>query len=484
MGEIIIIEEYIEKDILRQVKLVEYFYDLKNFEIKTLANNLNVTSETIKRDLSRIETCLSSKIKNIEIKTPVYTINFIPEVSRYELVKDIYNESKFLKVCSRYILGTKDYISIVEHEFISVSKAFQLKKKVEKFLTEHHFFDENSEKYEFNKRFLILSLWMRCDILDDYVNRHLWELSVNFTDVLLKNFSNNLNNREKNFFIKSIYLMLSRTEIETMTIHGYAFDYMSKSIIVDEMKKISHRFFDNIILDRLSNYEYIYMAIIFRIVPYNATNYTVLKMDYEYQRNRIVEMFPQITQLILYFEQDFKVPLLKNIRFEKPLLNFLISALLGTQLFLVDKHHFLSSRELKLKRKMISAFERWRLQEEEEFSFSNIAIERFCIEVSPVLYPKFTHHRFILVVAESEDAHIEYRESIATYIAGTDIVLDDTMYYSLSELPEYYENHIIICEKLLLVDDQKYSHFSIYPISLNYLNDDLKEIFMKIYFNK
>ncbi|MGE4605096.1 hypothetical protein ACEWF9_09720, partial [Bifidobacterium longum subsp. longum] len=70
------------------------------------------------------------------------------------------------------------------------------------------------------------------------------------------------------------------------------------------------------------------MAIIFRIVPYNATNYTVLKMDYEYQRNRIVEMFPQITQLILYFEQDFKVPLLKNIRFEKPLLNFLISALL------------------------------------------------------------------------------------------------------------------------------------------------------------
>ena len=100
-----------------------------------------------------------------------------------------------------------------------------------------------------------------------------------------------------------------------------------------------------------------------------------------------------------------------------------------------------------------------------------------------MLVPQFIHYRFIVVVAENDDSHIEYRESISTYITGTDMILDNAMYYSLDELPEYYENYIIICERHLLNESKIFQNNLIFPISLSHLDTDLKNIFTKIYFD-
>ncbi len=43
------------------------------------------------------------------------------------------------------------------------------------------------------------------------------------------------------------------------------------------------------------------------------------------------------------------------------------------------------------------------------------------------------------------------------------MILDDIMYYSLEEVPEYYDNHIIICERLLLTDSDLLKNNTIYP---------------------
>lgn len=48
------IEDYIEKDIIRQVKLTEYLYDLKILYVKEVAKRLNVTFNTIKRDFLKL----------------------------------------------------------------------------------------------------------------------------------------------------------------------------------------------------------------------------------------------------------------------------------------------------------------------------------------------------------------------------------------------------------------------------------------------
>lgn len=480
----IMIEDYIEKDILRQVKIIEYFFDLEYMNLKELSDNLNVTSETIRRDFSRIETILGDKVKNIKIELSVCQIEFLSEYSHYELVKEIYKESKFLRVCSRYIMGTRDYLSIVEEEFISVSKAFQLKKKVEIFFSQFNYLDEQGSSNEFMKRFLTLSVWMRCDLLDENIDEKCWILAENFTNSLLSSFSNNLSKREFIFFVKSVYIMLSESKKRTLSIPKIAFDYMKKSVITEKISNLVYEFFDEETKKNITLQEIIYLSIIFRMVPYNVNNYTLLKMDYEYQRQRIIEAFPDISQLILSFEREFEVSLIKNIRFEKPLFTFILSNLLETQNFVVDKHYFLSGDRLILRNKITGILNNWKkINGSNKHMLSNIAIDRFCIEVSSILLPQFSQHRFIVVIAENEDAHIEYRESIETYISGTDMILDNVMYYSLEDLPAYYENYIIICEHHLLHETRINENNLIFSISLNYLDRDLKNIFTKIYFD-
>ncbi|HHB0784569.1 TPA: helix-turn-helix domain-containing protein [Enterococcus faecium] len=478
------IEDYIEKDILRQVKIVEYFIDLNSIKLKDLANNLNVTSETIRRDFSRIETILEDKIEEIGIELSICRIKFFPQYTRYDLIKLIYEESRFLRVCSRYIMGIKDYISIVEEEYISVSKAFQLKKKVEKFFSTTNYLTKDNDSIEFKTRFLILSVWMRCDLLDKSIQERLWNLSVEFTNKILNHFSNNLNPREYNFFVKGVYLMLTRSKRQQLDIPLIAYNYMSKSIVFDKMKVLAKEFFSDDFSERISKDELIYLSIIFRMLPYNPRNYTLLKMDYEYQRKRLIGDFPFLNQIILSFEKEFEISLLNNIRFEKPFISFILSSILETQLFLVDKHFFISDSRLDLKNKITKIFSVWENTDNRiKYIISNLALERFCVEVHSLLVPKTNKNRFIVVVAENDDSHIEYRESISTYITGTDMILDDTMYYSLEEVPEYYDNHIIICERLLLTDSDLLKNNTIYPISLSYLNDDLKMIFTQLYFN-
>ncbi|MGS6445922.1 DeoR family transcriptional regulator [Enterococcus hirae] len=48
------IEKYIEKDIIRTIKLIDYIYELKTLSINEAAERLMVTAQTIKRDYNKL----------------------------------------------------------------------------------------------------------------------------------------------------------------------------------------------------------------------------------------------------------------------------------------------------------------------------------------------------------------------------------------------------------------------------------------------
>ena len=70
------IEDYIEKDVIRQVKLTEYLYDLKTLYVKEVAKRLNVTFNTIKRDFSKITAILADYIEYSEITSTTIHLSF------------------------------------------------------------------------------------------------------------------------------------------------------------------------------------------------------------------------------------------------------------------------------------------------------------------------------------------------------------------------------------------------------------------------
>lgn len=89
------IENFIEKDIVRQVKLTEYLYELKTLSVKDVAKRLNVTFNTVKRDFAKINIILEDYIDYHETSSTTIEISFYTAISRYDLIKELYKESRF-----------------------------------------------------------------------------------------------------------------------------------------------------------------------------------------------------------------------------------------------------------------------------------------------------------------------------------------------------------------------------------------------------
>lgn len=164
------IESYIEKDIIRQIKVIEYLFELKKINIQEIADFLEVSRVTIKRDISKI-VIIEPKIQIIKEDASMIEVRFWPDATRYELIKKIYSQSNFLHVCSSYLMGETNYLKIVEKEYISTTKVFYLKNKVEDFFQKVGIMNNSKEfiKDEFKMRLILLTIWMRIDPLEQII---------------------------------------------------------------------------------------------------------------------------------------------------------------------------------------------------------------------------------------------------------------------------------------------------------------------------
>lgn len=122
------IENYIEKDIMRQIKITEYLFELKEIDIQEVADLLEISKITVKRDIEKILS-IDSRIRLIKKNSSTMIVDFWPGATRYELIKKIYEQSFFLRICAMYLKGERNYLKISEKEHISVAKFFSLKKK-------------------------------------------------------------------------------------------------------------------------------------------------------------------------------------------------------------------------------------------------------------------------------------------------------------------------------------------------------------------
>lgn len=89
------IEAFIEKDIIRQVKLIEYLYELEKLTLREVAKRLQVTTNTVKRDFRQISLILEEQIECSTITSTTISMIFNSSFTRYDLIKIIYQDSYF-----------------------------------------------------------------------------------------------------------------------------------------------------------------------------------------------------------------------------------------------------------------------------------------------------------------------------------------------------------------------------------------------------
>lgn len=473
------IEKYVEKDIIRQIKVAEYLFELKRIKITDIADFLNVNKVTIKRDIEKI-LFIEPKIKIVFENASTIEVKFWKNATRYELIKKLYYQSNFLRVCSYYLLGETNYLKIAEKEHISIAKVFNLKKKAEEFFIASGIMDEskNFMEDELKYRTIILTIWMRIDVFNERIDNKLFSNTDQIVRSFLREFDNNLNGRERHFFKLAIYLSLKRKD-KNINIKERDIGYIKKGILYPKIVQILSGY-------DLNDEEILYIAKMYHLLNQNLNNYQYLEIDYEFIRRDFIDKIPEITELIHKFETYFDRELLKDIMFEKPFLRFIISTFLERQMFLVEKHYFLGEQQRNLCPKIEKIMLEWGEKYSIPMNLSNKTIEKFCLQVSEVLLHNSNKKWNVFIVAEDEYSHIAYREWIERKLNTEHIIVNNSLYYSLEDLPVYIDvnSSLVICERTLMNDlDEMIRDSKTFPISLYSINEDLQEFFEYVSFS-
>lgn len=484
------IENYIEKDIMRRVKLVEFLFEMRELSIKETAKRLDVTPNTIKRDFDKLVLYFEDWILYSASNSQTLSVVFSNNLTRYSLIIKIYEESKFLNVCLRYLDGDTDYLSIVENEFVSVAKAFQIKKSVEDFFKHAQIMDEANHFIpdELRYRSVVLSILMRVNFKKIWAVPTTWQQSEHFVEELLTRFTNNINinKREYIFLVVNVYLSLTRSSDYLLTYPHNELQVIRQSVIFDELKKTIVHCFPAEMAEKFTDDEVGYLTAAYRLISLNPPNYLIIKMDHDYERHTIIENSSEIRALIREFEKYFSVNLVGNILFEKPFINLVLSTWQNIQSFLVEQHYYLNDEQLSLNVSIRKILEEWQKQYiHSDLDFTDTIIDKFTSQVSTVLLQKNQQQQVFIVIAEDEFSHILYREHLEKWINHSDKLIDDRMYYSIDELPVYIKSwsHVIICERALLVEHERAQTVPLFPISRSTLSDDLRNILLYSYDN-
>lgn len=381
------IEEYIEKEIIRQVKLVEILYECKELPLKNLSVRSGTSISTIKRDFEKVTSLLKEDIQSSNLNNMYVAIRFHSTCTRYELVKKIYQQSKFLRVCTRYLLGEENYLDIVEQEYVSVTTAFRLKKDVENYLMAAGVLNEDKTCTNDERAFrlTVISIWMRYPFEGGVIVEQELGQSEKLVDELLNDLWNGstVNRREYLLLVLGVHLAINRHQDHPIQeIHGN--EYLRESLAFQNIQKKLSFIFEGVHLEKN---EVLFLTSLYKSIEFNSNSYMVVKMNFQYERDYVIEKQLLIQALIFQFEEAFQIPLLHQIIFERPLILFCYSIWNNLQNFMMYRHHYLNAEQLELKKKVKNVLTEWKDTQwpEEKFTFNELAVEWLTYRISAML---------------------------------------------------------------------------------------------------
>ncbi|MFP3769603.1 hypothetical protein U8U95_07190, partial [Enterococcus faecium] len=231
--------------------------------------------------------------------------------------------------------------------------------------------------------------------------------------------------------------------------------------------------------------EIMFISTVYRTLSYNPPSYLLLEVDYKYQRERLIRNFKSIDILLDLLEIEFKVPLRGNILFELPFFNLIYSSKWELNHFILERSRYLNKDQLGIQKRLKKVLDKWSCYYDGETpNFTDSNIENFCMRISSLLMTgDYKNIIPVLIVAEDAHSHVNYREHIKKWLSDEIIVIDDRLYYSLEEIPQYFysQKNIIICERSLLNKTFTNKEGIIFPITDTTFLEDIKNIMLSIY---
>lgn len=356
------LEHFLEKQIYRQVYICEQLYDLQEINVHDICSVLSVSYATINNDLYNIKENLSDYIESFRKKKNKCSVIFKDGVSIVDIIQIIYSESFFLKALGHFFDGNFTGIELSEMDFISLSKAYDLKKTIMDFFSYYKYVDENNHIHipELDYRYMMLMLieltdWNGCYSHNTNV--------LNFTKDLIEYV-------EKHFFNRK-YTNIDRYLIYRGITIGFLRHEKFPIIFSNEdIKFIKHHPLFKLIVQGINNVydinkfsenEILYIFTLFNCKDYISENVELLLKDCNIEYHDIVLKNQSMYDLKKILEKEFGNELFNSITFRKIFINFSRTLLGNIQKFIITPIYRLTGTQQTIKKRLTKCLNIWQV---------------------------------------------------------------------------------------------------------------------------
>ncbi|EOH97587.1 helix-turn-helix domain-containing protein [Enterococcus pallens] len=473
------LEHFIEKNVFRQVYLCEQLYDKKTIQIHEVAEQLEVCPVTVRNDLDTIVELLEPQIQTVEKARNSCRIIFDPACSHLELTQTIYQRSNFLAILAQYLTGERNWSTMADNTFISLSKVYTIRNDLMQFLAEMDYLTEAGEVVipEKDYRYLLLALSRytnqnqltslnhplesACQQLIDYVERHF--------------FSRSYPPEERQLIQLGVSIGLQRaktnpvfftTEEKELAQHTPLFQLIHTGLQQTDFA-----------LCRTED-EQFYVYSLFNSRNYLSNSLELMQKDFKVVYQNHIQYNPLVANLAQRLNTSLNLSKEDQLLFEKAFLPFIRSTWADTQLFLPEKIYLLDPQQRELYRLIDQILRQWTKEHGLALRWNDNLIRKFTTSVSLLLTDQSMGTIEVFIAAPTDFKFLYYHQ-LLTELLSEHFTVSSMICSDLAELVDdtfFCTERIILCDTSLYQDDLKTENTQVYPITFHTVHNVITQL--------
>ncbi|ENZ7231867.1 hypothetical protein ACG7XA_002642 [Enterococcus faecium] len=333
-----LLEKYLEKDLVRKFKIANLLWENDILTSIDLACALNVTTTTIKSDIKNINMfyCPSNEPLVIS-ETTGYSILNKKSCNKKNFFRQLYNSSLFIKACCFYLKNDfKETEKFALQEFISVSKAYELKNKVLVYLKELDIYIDD-RKSECRIRFLIAYFQMKLGIQVVEISKHKQFIFDRLIEEVEKLEGCFFSNYSKEYAYVLLQLNFKRRKNNPVYFNNKEVNLLKETIIYKRLYNPVFKLLKNELHININEHEILYCMTVINIMNANYYENKESLEIHEYYANLISKLV-NYKELLALFDEEFNSVLSKNHLFQAVLVLFLRKSLFNLQILIPEEH--------------------------------------------------------------------------------------------------------------------------------------------------
>ncbi|CAM4013856.1 DeoR family transcriptional regulator [Catellicoccus marimammalium] len=464
------IYNYIEKTILRRAVIISNLFITNDISLETLAKDLNVSQMTIRNDLFYFSEQFKDCIDQIYTKTGDITIHFKEEIDLTTILRNILNQSLFLKYLFLTLMDEEVIPSeIARIENVSPSLAHKVCTKIRNFIDEEQLKDN-----ELKKRMILicLSRYLNLSEVDSIFEQDWLDEAIQIASklVVMKSIT------QSNFtqLVFAVYLFLDRATLYPLNIDLEKLLPLNVEIKAEDTKDFLP------CDDTMSNEELEQEAFFLSLVCYYLYEPKVngsmlnnhLNLQFELDQDNDIH----ILRKFIFSSLDMSHLVLRTNLFYYTLQKFITFQYIGFPLKLCFSYHYIDY--FYYDDKYQSIVRNWNESKNKPLLLNDDISFEFFYHLYLLKQYSSIHKNIFIIASNSEQFHILYN-ILSTMLQDKTIIVDPKFYHSIKEIPQDNLNSqsIIVCDRNI----QEKSRENIVPFSLNHVKEDLLDLTKRIY---